>query len=224
MGFAKRGDRVVGLGRTAQTLEQTLALCAPDKFSFKVVDVTDSAAVEAAIGGMNPVDAIICNAATYPRAYFLDQPADEWSRTILINVCGVANCCRAVLPRMLERNHGRIVIIGSLADLNPIPSASAYSVSKGALHALTRAISAEIDRQRYPDVLINEFNPSATRTAMSDGGDDPSATFPRIARLVDFPAGGPTGRSFMRDTEVRLNETPKGMVKRLLLRLLGRRS
>jgi NAD(P)-dependent dehydrogenase (short-subunit alcohol dehydrogenase family) len=166
---------------------------------------------------------MICNAAVYPRDYFLDQPAEDWTRTIVVNVAGVANCCRAVLPEMLARNAGRIVVMGSLADMNPIAASSAYSASKGALHALVRAIASEIDPRRFPNVLINEFNPGATRTAMSEAGEDPAVLYPRVRRLVDFPAGGPTGRMFVRDREFRPNESLKGKIGRVVLGRLGRR-
>jgi gluconate 5-dehydrogenase len=114
------------------------------------------------------------------------------------------------------------VVIGSLADINPIPASSVYSASKAALHSLVRAIASEIDPQRYPNVLINEFMPNATRTAMSDHGDEPASLYPRVKRLVDLPAGGRSGAMFFRDKELRLNESPRARLRRAVLGLLGR--
>ncbi|MGA2411079.1 MAG: SDR family oxidoreductase [Candidatus Binataceae bacterium] len=221
-GFTSDGYVVAGLGRTASALEETMRLCKDNLFSYKVADVSDNAAVTAALAQIalevGPIDVLICNAAVYPRAYFLEQPADEWTHALMINICGVANCCRAVLPAMLERHAGRIVVVGSFADAAPIPASSVYSTSKGALHALTKALSAEIDSHRYPNVLVNEFNPGSTRTAMNEGGHEPAAVYPSMKRLVEFPAGGPTGRIFLLDQEIRPREGLKGRIRNLLLR------
>jgi NAD(P)-dependent dehydrogenase (short-subunit alcohol dehydrogenase family) len=212
-GFAADAVRVVGLGRTAASLEETKSLCPPGVFSYRICDVSDERAVQEAFGhaaqDVGPVQALVCNAAIYPRTYFLDQTAEDWTRALMINVVGVANCCRQVLPGMLERNKGRIVILGSLADRGPIPGASAYSASKGALHVLAAGLAAEIDPRRFPDVLINELMPGAVRTSMSPQGHDPSEVYVWAKRLTDLPAGGPTGRMFNRDREIRPNDSCK---------------
>jgi len=224
-GFTSDGYVVFGLGRTKSTLEETSELCKKTLFSYKIVDVADEAAVTTALTQIaaeaGPIEVLVCNAAVYPRAFFLDQPSDEWTRALMINVCGVANCCRVVLPEMLERNSGRIVIVGSFADMAPLPGTSVYSASKGALHALTRALSAEINRQRYPNVLINEFNPGSTRTGMSAQGHDPAAVYPWLKRITDLPTGGPTGRIFLCDREFQPYEGTRERIKRLVLRRLG---
>jgi NAD(P)-dependent dehydrogenase (short-subunit alcohol dehydrogenase family) len=226
IGFAGDGYRVVGLGRKAGPLEETGRAITAGRYSSYSVDVSDMAAVANAVGAIaahvGPVEGMICNAAVYPRAFFLDEPADEWTQSLIINVAGVANCCRAVLPTMLERNYGRIVIVGSLASMFPIEGASVYSVSKGALHVLTKALAVEIDRRRYPNVLINEYLPSATRTAMSEHGDDPKDLYPRIKRLIELPEGGPTGRHFRGFEEFFFDRSPQAAVKRKLSRVLGR--
>jgi NAD(P)-dependent dehydrogenase (short-subunit alcohol dehydrogenase family) len=225
VGFTFDGHIVVGLGRNASTLEETKRACKKELFSYLTVDVSDNTAVTATLAQVaaeiGSIDVIVCNAAVYPQAYFLDQPADEWTHALLINVCGVANCCRAVLPAMLERNAGRIVIVGSFADISPLPGTSVYSASKGALHPLTRALSVEIDRQRYPNVLINEFNPGATRTGMSESGHEPAAVYPWLKSIVDLPSGGPTGRIFLCDREFQPHESRKARIKRFLLRHMG---
>jgi NAD(P)-dependent dehydrogenase (short-subunit alcohol dehydrogenase family) len=225
VGFTFDDYVVVGLGRTASALEETRAACKDQLFSYLQVDVTNSTAVAEALAQVvrhnGSIDVLVCNAAVYPRAYFLDQSADEWTHTLMINVCGVANSCRAVLPAMLKRNAGRIVIVGSFADISPLPGTSAYSVSKGALHPLTRALSVEIDRQRYPNVLINEFNPGATRTGMSESGHEPAVVYPWLKRIIDLPSGGPTGRIFLRDKEIQPEEGRKAKLKRHLLRRIG---
>ena len=91
-------------------------------------------------------------------------------------------------PRIVSRSRSR----------GPIPTASAYSTSKGAVSALTKSIACEIDRGRYPDVLVNEFLPGVIRTRMTpDQGDDPMDVYPRTKSVVALPAGGPHGRIFI---------------------------
>jgi NAD(P)-dependent dehydrogenase (short-subunit alcohol dehydrogenase family) len=226
IGFARDGFRVHGLGRNAGALAATQADCPAGAFSFSEADVADmdrvAAAMEDARKEAGPVFGLVCNAAVYPRIHFLDQSADDWRRALLINVDGVANCCRAALPEMLQRNCGRIVIVGSLASQTPIPGASIYSVSKGALHPLTIALSVEINRDRYPNVLVNEYLPSATRTSMSVAGEDPMESYPRVKALIELPSGGSTGRAYLRGQEYHFNRSPRAMLKRQIFKLIGR--
>ena len=225
--FTRDGWSVAGIGRSADNLHETGALCAEGTFEPVVADVVDHAAVGKAMAGiesrLGPLEALVCAAAVYPHGYFLDQDAGDWDRTLLINVSGVANCCRAVLPGMLARNHGRIVILGSLADETPAPGSGIYSVSKGALHSFTRSLASEIDRVRYPDVLVNEYLPRATRTRMSPRGDDPASLYPWIRALVELPSGGPTGRAWRQGKEHQWNRSPQAMARRLAFKLLGQR-
>jgi len=220
VGLTSDGYQVVGIGRGGDALAATAALCHRDTFSWRCIDVADSNAVAAGFAAIEaesgPVYGLICGAAIYQRRYFLDLTAEEWTYEILVNLCGPAYCCRALLPGMLERQAGRIVIVGSLADTSPIPASSAYSTSKGGLHALVRALVSEIDRARYPNVLINELLPGETRTAMSDVGHPPSAVYPFAKRLIEMSAGEPTGRIFALDREIFLDERLKARLLRML--------
>jgi NAD(P)-dependent dehydrogenase (short-subunit alcohol dehydrogenase family) len=220
VGFAAEGWRVAGLGRTDAALRGTQELCPQGQFDWRVVDVAAAGAVDGAMASIcetwGPIYGLVCNAAIYPRVYFLDQSAEDWTRTLAVNVGGVANCCRAALPTMLERNAGRIVVIGSLADMKPVSGSSAYSASKAALHAFVRALAIEIDPVRYPNVLVNEYNPSATATSMSEAGVDPAFHYAPVKRLIDLESGGPTGRMFLHNKEFRPNEGLKQRLRRLV--------
>lgn len=218
LGFARDGYRVIGLGRTEETLAKTKALAGTGNFDHRLLDVADPAAVQQTFDEIGVIDILINNSAVYPRTYFLDQSIEDFDRTIRINLCGPANCIRAALPGMLDRNYGRVITVGSLADWWPIPAASAYSTSKGGVHALSKSIASEIDRARYPNVLVNELIPRATRTSMSSGGDSPEALYPLAKRIAEFPAGGPTGRMFNPDREIIANESLKARLKRMILR------
>ncbi|WP_236949101.1 SDR family oxidoreductase [Mycolicibacterium goodii] len=218
-GLASTGYCVAVVGRHMESLVQTAedhAHIAP--FRLDVGDAARSAVVFAEVERqLGQVDILVANAAVYPRVHFLDQSPASFEETFQTNVHGVANAVRSVLPGMLSRNAGRIIVLGSLADQSPLAGACAYSSSKGALHALVRGIAVEIDRVRYPNVLINEFNPGRTRTAMGKGGHPPEAVYPLIQALIDQPPGGPHGRMFIMDREVRSNER----LSRAILRRFG---
>lgn len=221
-GFAEDGWKVVIIGRNVANLKETAKLH-PNITVFEgdVAEPYKISAVfsEIAETGPGPVDVLIANAAIYPKGHFLDQSPEEFSTTLQINVEGVANVIRAVLPGMLERQYGRVVVMGSLADMNPLPGSLAYSVSKGALHSLIKGIAGEVDPHHYPNVLINELTPGMTRTAMSTGGQTPEDVVPYVRRLIELPSEGASGKFFNKNKEFRIGETWKGALKRVILRL-----
>ena len=232
-GFCADGARVVGIGRTSADLEETARHCGPQKMQFIVGDVAQQQDVERlfseAVRLYGRVDVLVNNAALYPKVAFLESSQEEWNRVICTNVIGMASCCRAVLPGMLERGFGRIVNLGSFAWKSPVPNSSAYSASKGAVSALTKALAAEIDRDRYPDVLINELIPGAVRTRMSEIGENPVDVYPHARFVVNLPRNGSTGRTFVQSAlhvETRgLRARLKSFVGRASGRLLhGKRS
>lgn len=205
------------LGRTLARLEETAE--GTDILPWQL-DIKDAAACSAAVAEIEtragPVGAAVIGAAIYPKDHFIDQPAAVFDDTFITNILGVANAMRAVLPGMLARYHGRVVVLGSLADMNPIPGSVAYSASKGALHSLVRGIAGEIDRDRYPDVLVNEMGPGATKTAMSPSGRSPEEVAGRIQAMLDMPAGAPSGGYFQDGHQIHLGESWKGALKRKL--------
>jgi NAD(P)-dependent dehydrogenase (short-subunit alcohol dehydrogenase family) len=226
IGFCADGARVLGIGRTQADLEETARLCAGGRMSFVVGDVSRPADVallfERAREQFGAVDVLVNNAATYPKRPFLDTSPEEWVATIGTNVNGVALCCRAALPSMLERGHGRIINIGSFAWRKPIANSAAYSASKGAVRALTRAIAAEIDHERYPDVLVNELVPGMVRTRMSEVGEEPAAVYQHVRFVAGLPSGGPHGKTFDRSAVEIEDYRLRTRVKRLLAKWTGR--
>lgn len=218
--FAEAGYQVVAIGRDAARVGALEAV--HERIHGFVADVADADACQRAFAQaeqkVGPIGVLIAGAAIYLKGHFLDQPANQLAETMRINVEGVANAIRPVLPGMLARNFGRVLVLGSLADMNPVPGTLAYAVSKGALHTLVQGIAREIDRERYDDVLINEFSPGATRTAMSVYGNDPADIYQMLIRLVECGPGGPQGKFFQEWREIRLGENWKAALKRLILR------
>lgn len=225
-GFCSDGATVLGIGRSSATLEETARACG-GRMHFVAADVARSADVERvfaeALRLAGKVDILVNNAAVYPREPFLQSTHEEWTRALHANVVGLAYCCRMALPGMLERGFGRVVNLGSFAWKGPIPNSSAYTVSKAAVHSLTRCLATEVDRDRYPDVLINELLPGIVKTAMSESGLDPREVYPHARFVAGLPRGGPTGETFLQSTLYRENPGLRARARRLLGRLsLGR--
>lgn len=226
IGFCADGADVVGIGRTRETLEETAARCG-GRMHFVVGDVAREADVdrlfEEAVRRHGKVDVLVNNAAQYPRKGFLEGTHAEWVEAFETNVFGMALCCRKALPGMLERGYGRIINMGSFAWRGPIAGASAYSSSKAAVWILTKSLAIEIDRDRYPDVLVNELLAGQFKTGMSDVGEHPDAAYPHARSVASLPAGGPHGEIFMH-SEIFVEEAGlRARLKRLASRLSGGR-
>jgi 3-oxoacyl-[acyl-carrier protein] reductase len=148
LGFAI-AERLVasGAGVTIWDRDETAGRTAAAKLSGHaiVADVSDLASItratEATLAHASAIDVLINNAGiTGPNAKLWDYPADAWREVFAVNLDGVFNCCRTVVPGMRARNYGRIVNIASVAGKDGNPNASAYSASKAAVIALTKSL------------------------------------------------------------------------------------
>jgi 2-dehydro-3-deoxy-L-rhamnonate dehydrogenase (NAD+) len=115
------------------------------------VDVTNAAevtrAAETAYSACGRLDILIASAGiTGPTATLWEYPLDEWRRVIDIDLIGVFNSCRAVVPLMLKNDYGRIVNISSVAGKEGNPNASAYSSAKAGVIGLTKSLGKELAR------------------------------------------------------------------------------
>src|SRR5687767_14382494 len=117
------------------------------------VDVADIKSVtgmaERTLAAFGRVDVLVNNAALYGglkggRAEQIDEV--EWDRVMAVNVKGVWNCCRAVIPAMKKQGGGSIVNVASLAAIYGRPYALHYSASKAAVIGMTRALARELGR------------------------------------------------------------------------------
>jgi NAD(P)-dependent dehydrogenase (short-subunit alcohol dehydrogenase family) len=114
-----------------------------------LLDVTDPDAVAQAAAdtaaALGRIDVLVLSAGiTGATAPVQDYPLDSWKRVIDVNLNGAFYCCRAVIPRMLANDYGRIVMISSVAGKEGNPNASAYSASKAGLIALTKSLGKEL--------------------------------------------------------------------------------
>ena len=181
------GARVAVAARTSDQLEE-LAF-AIDALPV-VADVSRPDSVETLVraveSGLGPIDILCANAGIGSRdAYAWTTDPDEWWRVFEVNVLGVYLTCRAVIPGMLERGRGRIVITGSGAAYLPTSSNSAYSASKAAVWRFGEILAKQLEG-RIP-VFI--FSPGLVRTQMTEWAPDdapwtPSELAPRLVRVL----------------------------------------
>jgi 2-keto-3-deoxy-L-fuconate dehydrogenase len=123
------GDRVEAVA--AELGERARAL---------TLDVRDEDAVSGAVGGLD-VLANVAGIGSTTNAP--DTPLEVWENVFAVNARGTFLCCKHALPSMIERGGGAIVNIASVAGMIGLPNRAAYSASKGAVIALTRALAID---------------------------------------------------------------------------------
>ena len=173
----------------ARTLEQVEAVADEVDGRAVALDVTDREAVERVVADAGPVDLLVANAGIANRGDATwEIDTDDWWRTFEVNVLGVHLCCRAVIPGMLERGTGRIVITGSGAAYLPGQRTTAYPASKAAVCRYGESLAGELEGR----IPVFFFSPGLVRTDMTSWApDDAPWTPPELApRLVAALATG----------------------------------
>ena len=106
------------------------------------LDVRDEDAVRSAVGGRG-LDVLVNCAGIGSTTNAPDTPLEVWEDVFAVNARGTFLCCKHVLPGMVERRRGAIVNMASVAGMIGLRNRAAYSASKGAVIALTRALAID---------------------------------------------------------------------------------
>lgn len=140
--FAARGDRVYFLyekehDAAARVAERTgaTAICC---------DVADGAAVQAAFRSIPDVDILICNAGIVHYGLMSMMEEADWDRIFAVNVKGIYHCVNAAMPYFLQKQSGSIITVSSMWGQVGSSCEAAYSATKGAVIALTKALAKEL--------------------------------------------------------------------------------
>ncbi|MEM3722997.1 MAG: SDR family oxidoreductase, partial [Candidatus Hadarchaeales archaeon] len=123
--------------------------------------------VDATIEKFGKIDILVNNAGIYgPLGPFVGNSLEEWKQTIEINLLGVVNCTKFVLPHMIAARKGKIInLSGGGAGGPPTPTLSAYFTSKVAVVAFTEILAAEV---KDFNIQVNAIAPGAVNTRLLD--------------------------------------------------------
>ncbi|MCM3871400.1 MAG: SDR family NAD(P)-dependent oxidoreductase [Pyrinomonadaceae bacterium] len=170
--LARRGARLGLVARRAETLQEIVseietlggqALALPG-------DVQDAPAIRAAADRFREefgvIDVLIANAGIGSTNDAAELRATEVASVINVNVIGAANSVAAVVPEMVAKGHGQLVVISSLAAYRGLPKSAAYCASKAAVSAFFESVRLDL-RPRGIDVTI--IHPGFIKTPLTAG-------------------------------------------------------
>lgn len=140
--FAGRGDRVFFLYEKEH--EAAKAVAGRTGAIPICCDVADGAQVRRAFSQMGDVDILICNAGIVHYGLMSMMEESQWDRIFDVNVKGIFLCVNAAMPAFLRKQAGCVITVSSMWGQVGASCEAAYSASKGAVIALTRALAKEL--------------------------------------------------------------------------------
>ena len=159
--FAKRGDRVYFLyekehekARAVAEETGTVPICC---------DVADGQAVRAAFAQIPDVDVLVCNAGISITGLLHQLEESQWDRLFDVTVKGVYHCISAAIPCFLKKQSGSIITVSSMWGQVGASCEAAYSATKGAVIALTKALAQELGPS---GIRVNCIAPGVIETDM----------------------------------------------------------
>jgi len=172
IGFAHAGMHVGLLGRSQSELDVTkleIEHAGGSAHRFRA-DVRDFEQVSAAVDRLTAlygeIQVVVANAAILgPIGPFVAQRPKDWKEVFDTNVIGVMNACRSVLPQMINKRSGKILVIADNCSFHPRPNFAPYSASKAAVVRFVESLAEEV---RDQNVQINCFSPGEAYTTMTD--------------------------------------------------------
>lgn len=224
--LARAGARVALLGRGEDTLERVRAEIAGEGGSAAVTpgDVRDRGSLTRARQvceeRLGAVGLLVHSAAWAREQVFLCEQSEQgWERTIDTNLNGAFRVCREVVPGMMERRSGGIVLISSIAGRRGLPANTAYCASKFGLLGLMQALALEVGPF---GVRVNAVCPGLTR---SPGTTDPERYGEDFMASLGRHHGPPDldweryVRSAVRNTALRRLVEPEEVARQVLFLL-----
>jgi NAD(P)-dependent dehydrogenase (short-subunit alcohol dehydrogenase family) len=191
--FAREGARIAAVDIVDDTVRETVELVRAEggEAVALVADVADEAqvrsVVESAVASLGGLDGLFANAGIMPHQdrSVLDADSDVWDLIFNINLRGTANFVKHVAPHLVSAGGGSVVTMSSfLALLGCSNPQDAYTASKGAIAALTRALAVQLGPQ---NIRVNALAPGPVATPhVEKFFPDESA---RALRLARFPLG-----------------------------------
>jgi short-subunit dehydrogenase len=159
---------VAGIDREAGALGKLAGELAGKRFAWAVADVTDRPGLRRAAAELEqrlgPTDLLIASAGVGRETTAADFHAEDVEAIVRVNLVGVANSIEAVLPGMLERRRGHLVVISSLASYRGLPRMAGYCASKAGVNALLEGLRPELKRH---GIAVTTVCPGWVRTPLT---------------------------------------------------------
>ena len=180
--FAKRGDRVFFLYEK----EHEAARAVAEKTGARAIccDVADAQGVKAAFSQIGDVDILVNNAGICYYGLMSQMTGAQWDRIFNVNVKGIFHCVNAAMPAFLRKQRGCIINVSSMWGRTGASCEAAYSATKGAVIALTKALAKELGPS---GIRVNAVAPGVILTDMCANVD------PEI--LAELAEEAPLGRN-----------------------------
>ena len=167
--FLNSGAKVIIWDIDEKLLDKTKKEINDANLSSDIVDVSIYKDVEKATSKIldnSKIDILINNAGiTGPTTPLWKYDIELWNKIVEINLFGTFNCCRAIVPNMIENNYGRIVNVASVAGKDGNANASAYSAGKAGTIGLTKSLGKELAEK---NIAVNAVTPAGAKTRILD--------------------------------------------------------
>ena len=180
--FAARGDRVFFLYE--KNHEAANAVAEKTGATPICCDVADGKAAKEAFSQIGDVDILICNAGTMWFGLLSMMEEGDWDRLFDVNVKGIYHCVNAAMPSFLKKHSGSIITVSSMWGQVGASCEAAYSATKGAVLALTKALAKELGPS---GIRVNCVAPGVILTDMCANVD------PEV--LAEMAEEAPVGRN-----------------------------
>ena len=174
--FCDRGDKVYFLYE--KNHDAAKAVAAATGATPICCDVSDTAAVGAAFEQIGQLDVLICNAGIVHYGLLSMMEEDAWDRIFDVNVKGIYTCVKAAMPAFLRTHRGSIITVSSMWGQVGASCEAAYSATKGAVIALTKALAQELGPSGIrvncvaPGVIVTDMCASVDPAILAQMGED----------------------------------------------------
>lgn len=166
--LSAEGYRVALAARSKDQLEETAQSCELETLVVPA-DLNEAGAIHSVFTEVEqrwgPVEVLVANAGTGVSATIVETTDEQWQQMLDLNLTAPFRCIRRALPAMTERQHGRIVVIASVAAKRGEPYVAAYTASKHGVLGLVRSAAAEL---AAAGVTVNAVCPAFVDTPMTD--------------------------------------------------------